>query len=181
MSQSKHKLLNDNELKKFVAEQKKQGKKIVLTSGSWDILHVGHMRYIKEARNHGDTLIVGVDSDAKIKKRKGEGRPIVPEDERVEMIGHLSYADAIYLKSPRHKPNKLIAIVEPDILIVSETTGHSSEKYKKIKKYCKEIITLKPQAKTSSTARIRHLHIDGKKDLANKIIDEIPKMIDKLM
>ena len=89
MNKSKHKALNDTELSDFVKKAKLEGKTIALTSGSWDILHVGHMRYIEEAKKQADILIIGVDSDKKIKKRKGEDRPIVPEQERIEMISHL--------------------------------------------------------------------------------------------
>ena len=181
MKRSKYKLLSDSELKKFVRDHRKQGHSIVLTSGSWDILHVGHMRYIEAARKLGDVLVVGVDSDNKIKNRKGPDRPIVPEDERIEMISHLVYADAIYLKTPRHKPNKLISIVQPDILVVSKTTKHKPEKYKEADKYSKKIVTLSAQAQTSTTGRIRRLHIDGKKELAHKIVKEIPSLIDKLI
>ena len=181
MNKSKHKVFTDRELLRFIKEQRQQGKTIALTSGSWDILHVGHMRYIEAASKLSDVLIIGIDSDAKIKKRKGENRPIVPENERIEMISHLGYADAIYLKSHRHQPNKLIKLVSPDILIVSKTTKHTSEKYQEIKKYCNKIVVLEAQAQTSTTARIRLLHIDGKKDLADKLVQEIPKLLDKLI
>ena len=181
MIKSKQMLLNDKELIDFVNKTRQQGKTIALTSGSWDILHVGHMRYIQTASTQADVLIVGADSDKKIKKRKGEDRPIVPQNERIEMLSHLKYIDAIYLKTTKHDSNKLIKLVEPDVLIISKTTNHSEDKYKKIQKYCKKIVTLEAQAQTSTTARIRLLHVDGKKELANKLVEGIPKLIDKLI
>ena len=181
MDKSKHKILNDKELANFVKKSKTEGKTIVLTSGSWDMLHGGHMRYIEAASKQADILIVGADSDKKIKKRKGEDRPIVPENERIEMLSHLGYADAIYIKTIKHEPNKLIEIVKPDVLIVSKTTSHSDAKYTEIAKFCKKIVTLEAQAQTSTTARIRLLHIDGKRELANKLAKEIPALIDKLI
>ncbi len=177
MEKSKRKLVNDTELQDLINLYKKQGKKIVLTSGSWDILHVGHMRYLESAKNLGDVLIVGIDSDAKIKKRKGEGRPIVPEDERIEMLCHLEYVDAVYLKSSGDVSNGLIKITSPDILVMSKTTGHSSKKLEEKKRLCGEIAVLDGQAETSTTARIRILHVDGQKKLAEQLIDAIPKLI----
>jgi len=72
-------------------------------------------------------------------------------------------------------------MVRPNVLIVSKTTNHSKEKYKEISKFCDKILLLEAQAQTSTTARIRLLHIDGKKELANKLIKEIPQLIDKLI
>ncbi len=181
MIKSKYKLLNDKELANFVKNSKGKGKTIALTSGSWDMLHVGHMRYIETASKQADVLIIGVDSDKKIKIRKGEDRPVVSQNERVEMLSHLGYADAIYIKTTKHTPNELIKLVKPDVLIVSKTTGHSDKKYQEIQKLCKKILVLESQAKTSTTARIRLLHINGKKELANKLAKEIPALIDKLI
>ena len=66
-----------------------EGKKIGLVQGSWDQFHYGHLRYIKKAKENCDYLIVGLDSDAKIQKRKGKNRPLIPEDERYAMIKEL--------------------------------------------------------------------------------------------
>lgn len=160
---------------------RKEGKKIVLSSGSWDMLHVGHMRYLNAAKQKGDFLIVGVDSDKKIKKRKGPDRPIVSEDERIEMLSHLESVDAIFLKKHTDKSGHLIKLVLPDVLIVSESTKHTSEHLDEIKSYCKEVCILLPQAQTSTTAKIRKLHLDGKRDLTKKILSEMPKFIQKFL
>src|SRR3989304_5889449 len=94
-----HKIVRDYALvAQFVEKERRDGKKIVLTQGSFDMLHIGHARYCKEAKKHGDLLIVGVDSDEKIKARKGPDRPIVPEDERLEMLTYLSSVDLVVLK-----------------------------------------------------------------------------------
>lgn len=169
--------MNKAQLSKFVAQCKAEGKRIVLTSGSWDILHVGHMRYLLSARNLGDVLIVGVDSDTKIRKRKGKDRPVVPEKERLEMLSFLECVDALYVKTPRHKPNALIKIVMPDVLVVSETTNHGDDEKLKKQNLCGEICVLPPQAQTSTTARIRLLHIDGQKRLAEKFLKKMPEFI----
>jgi len=170
-----------NSLQKKVDTLRKEGKKIVLSSGSWDMLHVGHMRYLNTAKQKGDFLIVGVDSDKKIKKRKGPDRPIVSEEERIEMLSHLASVDAIFLKKHTDESGYLIKLVSPDVLIVSESTKHSPEHLDGIKEYCKEVCVLLPQAQTSTTAKIRKLHLDGKKDLTKKILSEMPKFIQKFL
>ena len=181
MGISKDKLVDTETLLKLVQNYRQIGKKIVLTSGSWDILHVGHMRYLERAKEHGDILIVGVDSDKRIKKRKGAGRPIVPEDERIEMLSHLSYVDHVYLKDVNDPKNHLIKTVLPDILIVSETTGHTKKDYSDKQKYCGKLVIMERQAQTSTTARIRILHVDGQKKLAEQLIKEIPKLIEDIL
>src|SRR3712207_7450411 len=76
------------ELSKTVQHLKGIGLRVVLTSGSFDLIHLGHVKYLAKAKEFGDVLVVGVDSDAKIKRRKGEDRPMVPEQERLEMLAH---------------------------------------------------------------------------------------------
>src|SRR3990167_8790336 len=88
-------------LGELVKHWKKLGLKIVLTSGSWDLFHVGHAQYLERAKGLGDLLIVGVDSDANVRARKGPHRPVVPEVERVHILSHLRHVDAITLKPLR--------------------------------------------------------------------------------
>src|SRR5271156_3110053 len=76
---------NFAKVKMLVKHCRGLGLKIVLTQGSWDMVHIGHARYLEEAKRHGDFLVVGVDSDEKIRRRKGPDRPVVPEGERLEM------------------------------------------------------------------------------------------------
>ncbi len=168
-------------LKKLVGKLRKEGKTIVLSSGSWDMLHIGHMRYLHAAKQKGDFLVVGVDSDKKIKERKGPTRPVVPEHERIEMLSHIETVDAIFLKKHTDKSGNLIKLVSPDVLIVSESTQHSPKHLADIQKYCKEVCILPPQAETSTTAKIRKLHVDGKKDLIDKILAEMPNFIEKFL
>jgi rfaE bifunctional protein nucleotidyltransferase chain/domain len=72
-----------------------QGKRIVLANGCFDLLHVGHIRYLDEARKRGDVLFVGINSDAAVRRLKGAGRPLMPADERAEMIGALRAVDHV--------------------------------------------------------------------------------------
>lgn len=79
------------------AEWRRQGLDIVLTNGAFDVLHVGHIRYLADARSHGDRLVVAVNSDKSVREAKGQLRPIIPEAERVELLSHLWMVDLIVL------------------------------------------------------------------------------------
>lgn len=155
-----HRFISDHDkLAELVVYWKKLGLKIVLTSGTFDLFHIGHAQYLEKAKSYGDLLIVGVDSDAKVKERKGPHRPIVPELERVQILSHCRHADVITLKGKDDPQNHLIKIVSPDILIVSESTNHAEEEVDEKAQYCREIIVLEPQSETSTSAKIRLIQI----------------------
>ena len=86
------------EMTRTVTHLKGLGYPIVLTSGSFDLIHLGHVKYLQRAKEFGGVLVVGVDSDAKIRRRKGDDRPMVPEAERLEMLAYQRPVDLIYLK-----------------------------------------------------------------------------------
>ena len=88
----------DEKMLKRIAAAKAAGKKVGLVQGSWDLFHLGHLRYILKARELCDFLIIAMDSDAKIRKRKGPTRPVIPEDERYEFIKLLGTADEVVEK-----------------------------------------------------------------------------------
>jgi D-beta-D-heptose 7-phosphate kinase/D-beta-D-heptose 1-phosphate adenosyltransferase len=90
-----HKIKTIEELEKIVKDLKKEGKKIVFTNGCFDLLHMGHIRLLYEARKYGDVLIVGINSDSSVRKLKGEGRPITGEHERAELLAALSAVDYV--------------------------------------------------------------------------------------
>lgn len=104
------------ELVTRVAGLKQAGKRIVFTNGCFDILHVGHVRYLKSARGLGDALIVGLNNDASVRKIKGEKRPIVPERERGEILSSLRFVDYVVLFD-EPDPYNTIAAIKPDILV----------------------------------------------------------------
>ena len=86
-------ILSKETAAKLIEELKLQGKKVVFTNGCFDILHVGHLRYLNEAKKQGDILIVGVNSDSSVRQLKGEGRPINNEIDRAEMLSRLKAVD----------------------------------------------------------------------------------------
>lgn len=91
-----------------------EGKRIVFTNGCFDILHVGHLRYLQAARALGDALVVGVNSDAGVRRLKGPGRPIVPEEERAELLAGLACVDYVTLFG-EPLPNETIEALRPHI------------------------------------------------------------------
>lgn len=177
--------LNHNDISETLQQHRNDGKKIVLTQGSWDLIHIGHGRYIAEAKKHGDVLVIGVDSDAKIKKRKGPERPIVPEAERMEMIAHLGYVDMVTLKAVDAPKWSLIKLVKPDVLIVTERMNYTPEELEELKIYCGDIVLLESQATTSTSAKIRLLQMSTAKKLEEalkpKLIETIQKLLDEVM
>ncbi len=84
-----------DELAALVAAEKEAGRKVVFTNGGFEILHVGHIRSLVDARSRGDLLLVALNSDSSIRNNKGEGRPVVPAEERVEVLCALSCVDLV--------------------------------------------------------------------------------------
>ena len=97
MAKIKDKPKNLKAVAAFVKREKKRGKKIVTTNGCFDILHVGHIRSLTVAKELGDILVVGINSDASVRALKGNDRPIVPEEERAEVIAALEPVDAVFI------------------------------------------------------------------------------------
>ncbi len=107
-------------LKDTLLEQREAWKrlnlKVVFTNGCFDILHLGHIDYLEKSRNQGDKLIVAVNTDASIKRLKGENRPINSEYARARVIAALGFVDAVVLFE-EDTPESLIQFVKPDVLI----------------------------------------------------------------
>jgi len=111
---SKIKTLPDT--KTAVKELQQQGKKIVFTNGCFDILHAGHVDIFQQARELGDALVVAINSDSSIKKIKGEKRPVVPQQQRMQVIAALESVDFVVVFS-EEDPLKVIKEIQPDILV----------------------------------------------------------------
>lgn len=107
-------ILDRNRLIARVAIARKNGARVVLANGCFDLLHVGHVRYLEGARALGDILIVGINSDEQVRALKGEGRPFMPERERAEIIASLRAVDIVTIFN---EPNveALIRAIRPDI------------------------------------------------------------------
>lgn len=112
----KKKILTLPALKRVIATLNRKKKVIVFTNGCFDIIHVGHVRYLSKAKSLGDILVVGLNSDVSTKKLKGLSRPIMPEGERAEILSALEAVDyVVVFKDPT--PIRLIEGIEPDVLV----------------------------------------------------------------
>ena len=103
-------------LEKKLQSLRRRRKKIVFTNGCFDVLHAGHLKVLRQARKHGDFLVLGLNSDASARRLKGPKRPVVPERERAELLAALEPVDAVALFS-EDTPARLIALVRPDVLV----------------------------------------------------------------
>lgn len=96
--------------------EKRNGRRIVFTNGCFDLLHPGHLSLLEQARALGDELIVGVNSDASVRQNKGAGRPIVPEQERAEILAALECVDSVVIFD-EPTPREVIRQLLPDVLV----------------------------------------------------------------
>lgn len=103
-------------LAELVLQHKNEGKKIVFTNGCYDILHIGHIQCFQESKKLGDLLIVAVNSDRSVGVLKGPSRPIVPEEERAELIAAMESVDYVTIFD-QEDPLELISAIKPDILV----------------------------------------------------------------
>lgn len=108
------KIRNLKEVKKILNKLRNQGKKIVTTNGTFDILHVGHIRYLEKAKSLGDVLIVGINSDKSVKSYKDKRRPILPVAERMELLAALRCVDYVFQFSEKD-PRKWLEKLKPNI------------------------------------------------------------------
>lgn len=111
---AQNKVVRWSELRRTVDEAKAQGKTVVFTNGCFDILHIGHVRYLQDARALGDMLVVGVNSDDSVRRLKGPERPVVPEFERVEILAALECVDCVTIFT-EDTPVDLIRTIRPDV------------------------------------------------------------------
>ncbi len=105
-----------NELKAEVNRLKREGKKVIFTNGCFDILHAGHTRYLRDAKKLGDVLILALNSDRSVRSIKGEKRPIVPENERAEVVASLASVDYVTIFDEL-TPLELIEFLQPDVIV----------------------------------------------------------------
>ena len=107
-------VLKRENLKNHIQQLKEKGNKVVFTNGCFDILHIGHVRYLKASSKCGDVLIVGLNSDSSVKRLKGETRPINNELDRAELLSELGFVDYVVIFE-EDTPINLLKEIEPDI------------------------------------------------------------------
>jgi D-beta-D-heptose 7-phosphate kinase/D-beta-D-heptose 1-phosphate adenosyltransferase len=110
------KVLTRDELVRAVRQRRQSGERVVFTNGCFDLLHVGHMRYLQQARALGDCLVLGLNDDASVRRLKGDKRPLIPHTERASVLAALACVDYVTIFS-EDTPLELIASVRPDVLV----------------------------------------------------------------
>ena len=116
LQKTRSKIKGRGALTKILRGARRRGKKVVFTNGCFDLLHVGHVRYLERARCMGDLLVVGLNSDASVRRLKGPTRPIVNQKERAEVLGALACVDYVTFFE-EETPLRLIEMLSPDILV----------------------------------------------------------------
>jgi rfaE bifunctional protein nucleotidyltransferase chain/domain len=109
-----NKILSRDELRERVREWRRAGEQITLANGNFDLLHVGHVRYLRGAKGLGGRLVVAINSDESVRALKGEGRPIMPAEERAEIVAALADVDAV-LVFPELDVRAIIREIRPDV------------------------------------------------------------------
>jgi cytidyltransferase-like protein len=172
------------ELVELIDELRGMGCKIAFVTGVWDLYHLGHGRYIEAGKVEAQKLypgmqiimVVGFDTDALTKERKGPKRPIVPEGERAEVLSQIRGVDIV---TPQYSKNQLYKLIDHDVRIISTSTKDLPENHKDIEAQCEHLVNLPPQAETSTSARIRQLTIDGGLETIERVESKLLKAIEE--
>jgi D-glycero-beta-D-manno-heptose 1-phosphate adenylyltransferase len=169
------------EMTRTVTHLKGLGYAVVLTSGSFDLIHLGHVKYLELAKRQGDVLVVGVDSDEKIRRRKGEDRPMVPEMERLELLAFQRPVDLIYKKEDGEARWALIEAVRPDVLVLTEDHSYDDRDLAELEELVGRIEVLPRQASVTTSERIRQMYMNLGERLGPKLADVLPGLIDSIL
>jgi len=160
-----NRVINDlSELAVVVGYLRQSGYRIASTTGVWDLLHVGHCRYLSATRSSGHISIIEVDSDEVVRARKPDSlhRPVVPMAERLEMLSWVRPVDLMYPLVSGEDPIEFIRVMHPDVFVVSETSADSKEDYLSlVREHCGEVVILPAQARVFTTERIRRMMTAG--------------------
>jgi D-glycero-beta-D-manno-heptose 1-phosphate adenylyltransferase len=169
------------DMTRTVTHLKGLGIPIVLTSGSFDLIHLGHVKYLQKAKEFGGILVVGVDSDAKIRRRKGDDRPMVPQDERLELLAHQRPVDLIFLKGEDEERWGLIKAVQPDVLVLTEDHSYSEADQRELLEFVGRIEVVPRQASVTTSERIRQMYMHMGERLGPKLAEVLPGLIDGIL
>jgi len=157
LSQIESKIVSLPDVAKFVSTLKADEQKIVFTNGCFDVLHYGHVCYLSKAKDLGDKLIVGLNSDASVRRLKGETRPINGQKERATLLAAFSFIDAIVVFD-EDTPENLIKKVKPDFLVKGgDYTFETIVGAEFVSSYGGKVITIPFVENFSSTSIIKRL------------------------
>ena len=152
------KIVNLDQLVRIRKRAKRDHQKVVFTNGCFDILHRGHIQCLKKAKSFGDLLIVGLNSDSSVKKLKGKGRPIMPQEDRAEILASLGMVDYVCIFE-EETPQKIIYALIPDVLV-------KGGDYKKKKIVGKEVV----KSHGGRVFTVKEIKAKSTKNIINKIV-----------
>ena len=165
-------------LSRLVEAHRTLSRRIIVTIGSWVVLHIGHSRYLMAAAGQGDILVVGVDSDETVRRYKGEHRPIAPQEERVEMLTYLDFVDLVTLVEDVDDRGRwycgLISMLRPDVFVAVEDS-YPEEQRLLIQRHCGELVVLPRQAEGTSTTTMIQRILKAHPELMKKLLEEESK------
>ena len=141
------------------ARWKQEGRAVVFTNGCYDVLHPGHIRLLEQARSLGDLLVVGLNTDAGVRRSKGPTRPVTPEEERAETLLALESVDAVVLFD-EETPRELIAAFLPDILVKGADWSHFIAGREEVEAAGGRVLTVELEPGYSTTAALEELLTD---------------------
>src|SRR3989344_1187887 len=166
-----------DQLSEIVKSLKQIGEKVILILGTFDLAHIGHARYLELAKQLGGVTIVGIDPDEAVKLRKGPRRPLVPAEERSEMLTHLRHVDLVTITTDYDEHGitgyELIKKIQPDIFVISEMNDYTPDQWTEIKKYSGEVVIFPQQAETTTSAKLRMMNI--------QMVEEAKKRLEELI
>jgi rfaE bifunctional protein nucleotidyltransferase chain/domain len=151
-----NKIKTKAEIEEISKDLIQRNKKIVTCNGCFDILHIGHIKFLKEAKKQGDVLIIGLNSDSSVKQNKGPERPINNEDDRAEILAALEMVDYITIFNET-TPISLLETIKPDIHCNGEEYRENCIEAETIKKYGGKIHLIKLKAGISTTNIIKKI------------------------
>lgn len=161
------KIKSRREIEEIAKNLKKQNKKIVTCNGCFDILHAGHIKFLTEAKQQGDILIVAVNSDSSVKQNKGPERPLNNEQARAKMLANFTYTDYITIFNEK-TPIELLEIIKPDIHVNGSEYGEDCIEAPIVKRYGGKIHIVELLEGHSTTKVIQMEEIKTKKNILIK-------------
>lgn len=162
MNSYTEKILSRAELREQVAEWRRAGHGVILANGCFDLLHVGHVRYLHGAKALGGKLVVALNADESVRAIKGEGRPLMPQNERAEIVAALQDVDAVVIFSEPN-PTALIRDIHPDVQAKGTDYTVASVPEREVVEECGGRVEIVGDPKEHSTTEIIRNHLPGGK------------------
>lgn len=143
----------------FLQKHRKKFKKLILVGGAFDVIHAGHIRHLKEAKLLGDTLVVQITGDKRVREKKGPGRPFFTEKKRAEIVSAIRFVDYVFINDGRHYDQKILDKIKPDVLFFNQEDYRkwSKEAVRKFKNFKGKIVVSKTKKEDSSSRVITAL------------------------